>query len=353
MWQNTLHIKFTILTTSKYTVQWDQVSGWCKSNCHFALLNFAIWLRNPFFFRNVVMLYIILTCISQFLFFFAKDLSLAVYFIFTLDYRNDVRQKANLSDFLSSKWVIKQQRQLMTSTTQVTQEFSKDIQCSGGSGSLAEETRVLKIRNTVAGHWKLTMTNWENHQSWCSYNNMRSCQKTQCWPFYGLSALEANWKGEEVQQMDASWTENCHFEVSSSLILHNNKPFLGSFLTCHEKWILYDNRRWPAQWLNWEEASSSAKSLSHLWLFETPWTVAHQASLSITNFRSLLKLMSISSTVVPFSSSLQSLPESGSFPMSQFFALNGQSFGVSASASVLPTNIQGWFPLGLIGWISL
>ena len=91
--------------------------------------------------------------------------------------------------------------------------------------------------------------------------------------------------------------KNCHFEVSSSLILHNNKPSLGSFLTCHEKWILYNNQRWPAQWLNWEEASSSVKSLSHLWLFETPWTVAHQASLSITNFRSLLKLMSIESVM--------------------------------------------------------
>ena len=56
----------------------------------------------------------------------------------------------------------------------------------------------------------------------------------------------------------------------------------------------------------------------------------------------------ISSSVVPFSSSLQPFPGSGSFPMSQFFASGGQSIGVSASASVLPMNIQGWFPLGLI-----
>ena len=61
----------------------------------------------------------------------------------------------------------------------------------------------------------------------------------------------------------------------------------------------------------------------------------------------------ISSFVVPFSSCLQSFPASGSFQMSQFFASGGQSIGVSASASVLPMNIQDWFALGLTGLISL
>ena len=60
----------------------------------------------------------------------------------------------------------------------------------------------------------------------------------------------------------------------------------------------------------------------------------------------------ISSSVIPFSSYLQSFPASGSFPLSQFFASGGQSIGVSASASVLPMNIQDWFPLGLTGLIS-
>ena len=59
----------------------------------------------------------------------------------------------------------------------------------------------------------------------------------------------------------------------------------------------------------------------------------------------------ISSSVVPFSSCLQSFPASGSFPVSQFFTSGGQSIG--ASASVLPMNIQGWYPLGLTGLISL
>ena len=61
----------------------------------------------------------------------------------------------------------------------------------------------------------------------------------------------------------------------------------------------------------------------------------------------------ISSSVVPFSSRLQSFPASGSFPMSQLFTSGGQSIGASALASVLPMNIQDWFPLGLTGWISL
>ena len=62
---------------------------------------------------------------------------------------------------------------------------------------------------------------------------------------------------------------------------------------------------------------------------------------------------SISSSIIPFSSCLQSFPASGSFPMSQLFISGCQSTGVSALASVLPMNIQDWFPLGWTGWISL
>ena len=93
---------------------------------------------------------------------------------------------------------------------------------------------------------------------------------------------------------------------------------------------------------------------------QLPWTAARQASLSITASQSLPKLMSIksvmhptiSSSVVPFSC-LQSFPTSGSFRMSQFFELGGQNIGVSASASVLPMNIQDWFPFRWTGVISL
>ena len=93
----------------------------------------------------------------------------------------------------------------------------------------------------------------------------------------------------------------------------------------------------------------------------TPWTAAHQASLSITNSQNLLKLMSIELVMpsnylilcCPFSSCLRSFPASGSFPMSQFFASGGQSIGVTISASVLPMNIQDQLPLRLTGLISL
>ena len=93
----------------------------------------------------------------------------------------------------------------------------------------------------------------------------------------------------------------------------------------------------------------------------TPWSAALQASLSITNSWSLVKLCplsrwchpTISSSFVPFSSCLQSFQASGSFPMSQFFASGDQSIGVSASASVLPMHIQDWFPFRLTGLISL
>ena len=75
---------------------------------------------------------------------------------------------------------------------------------------------------------------------------------------------------------------------------------------------------------------SSVQSLSHVRLFVTPWTVAHQASLSITNCQSLPKLMTIElvtiSSSVPFSSHPESVPASGSFPMSQFFASGGKVF---------------------------
>ena len=99
----------------------------------------------------------------------------------------------------------------------------------------------------------------------------------------------------------------------------------------------------------------SVQSLSRVQLFATLWTAACQASLSITNSRSLCPNScplswwchpTISSSVIPFSSCLQSCSASGSFQMSHFFASGGQSIGVSASASVLPVNIQDWFPLG-------
>ena len=101
---------------------------------------------------------------------------------------------------------------------------------------------------------------------------------------------------------------------------------------------------------------------SHVWLFATPWTAAHQISLSFTISQSCPSSCwlhqwcrpAISSSDALFFFSPPSFPASGTFPISHLFALSGeQNTGTSASASVLPVNIQGWFPLGLTVLISL
>ena len=99
-------------------------------------------------------------------------------------------------------------------------------------------------------------------------------------------------------------------------------------------------------------------SVSCVWLSATSLTAALQASLSITNswsFSNSCPLTqwchpTISSSVVPFFSCLQSFPASGSFPMGWLLALGGQIIRVSASTSVLPVNIQDWSPLWLTVW---
>ena len=113
------------------------------------------------------------------------------------------------------------------------------------------------------------------------------------------------------------------------------------------------------QWYNAYAYIAVVQLLGCVWLFETPWMAAHQVFLSFTISQSLLSLMSIESMMLSnhliLRYPLLLLPSifsgSGSFPMSQLFTWDGQSIG--ASASVLPMNLQGWFPLGLIDLISL
>ena len=114
--------------------------------------------------------------------------------------------------------------------------------------------------------------------------------------------------------------------------------------------MIWENSNW-----NMYIQFSSVQLLSHVQLFVTPWT----ASLSITNPEACSNSCPLSwwyhpailSPVIPFSSLLQSFPALGSFQMSQFFKSGGQS--IEAWASVLPINIQDWFPLGWTNWISL
>ena len=103
------------------------------------------------------------------------------------------------------------------------------------------------------------------------------------------------------------------------------------------------------------------QSLSHVWLFKQPQGLQHASLLCpplsprvCSNSYPLSQwcYLTISSSAAPFFY-LQSFPASGSFPMSQLFASGGQSTEASSSSSVIPRNIQGWFPLGLPGLISL
>ena len=108
-------------------------------------------------------------------------------------------------------------------------------------------------------------------------------------------------------------------------------------------------------------ALNSVQSLNSVQLFATPWSAAGQASLPNTNSQSLIKLLSIESVMRashlilchPLLLPSSIFPASRSFPMSQSLVSSGQSTGMSFSASLLSTNIQDLFPLGLTGLISL
>ena len=129
---------------------------------------------------------------------------------------------------------------------------------------------------------------------------------------------------------------------------------------CDIEWFALETNQDHALFLRQHQVQfSSVQLLSHVQLFATPWTATHQASLSTPRVYSNSCPLSqwchptISSSVIPFSSRLQSFPASGSFQMSQLFSSDGQSIGVSASKSVLPMDTQDWSPLGWTGWISL
>ena len=134
--------------------------------------------------------------ISHFIF-FANNLLLAVYIYFRLGKWYQTKSKFEWFSYLSSTWVVKQQRQLATSTAHLAQELLTNVPCSGGSRSFAKEMRALKMSSIMARHGKLTATNWDDHQRWSSYN-CRCSRKTQCLLFYGCLAFVAKWKCERA-----------------------------------------------------------------------------------------------------------------------------------------------------------
>ena len=134
-----------------------------------------------------------------------------------------------------------------------------------------------------------------------------------------------------------------------------------SFLSHHLQWFWSPRKKRKNLSLQFSSVQS-LQSLSCVRLFATPWTAACKASLSITKIQepTQIHVCWIGDAIQPshlplspFPHHLQSFPASGSFQMSQFFTSDGQSIRDSASASVLPMNIQDWFPWGWAGWISL
>ena len=111
--------------------------------------------------------------------------------------------------------------------------------------------------------------------------------------------------------------------------------------------------------MRWQR--QSVQSLTRVRLFATPWTVAHQASLSFTNSQNLLKLTSIESVMpsnhlilcCPLLHLLSIFPSIRVFSNESVLCIRWPKYWSSASASVLPMNIQDWFPLGLTNWISM
>ena len=165
--------------------------------------------------------------------------------------------------------------------------------------------------------------------------------------------LDGNWArpiNEKLWGNVVLCKENLMFALSQSLTYSSVQFSYGE----NQKFIMV-KIKWPLKFF------SSVQSLSHVWLFATPWIAARQASLSITNSQSLPKFMSIES-VMPSNHVIlcrpllllpSILPAAQSFQMSQLSAPGGQSTGVSDSTSVLPVNTQDWSPLGWTGWISL
>ena len=156
------------------------------------------------------------------------------------------------------------------------------------------------------------------------------------------------------------WANSAFFKKPYLLLEHHAEIFTGFhdiWDLLYKKWIMSSGvgcikQSWPQLQFSHSVVSDSLQPhrLQHarpLCPSSTPGVYPNSYPLSQWCHST------ISSSVVPFSSCLQSFPPSGSFQMSQFFTSGGQSIGVSALASVLPMNIQDWFPLGWTVWISL
>ena len=112
------------------------------------------------------------------------------------------------------------------------------------------------MRSTVAGHGKLTTTNWEDHQSWSSYKevakelNVNHLMVIQHLMQTGKVKNLSKWVPHELTENQ----KHCHFEVTSLILCNNKEPFLDWIVMYNEKCTLYNNWWWPSQCLDWKEA---------------------------------------------------------------------------------------------------
>ena len=155
-------------------------------------------------------------------------------------------------------------------------------------------------------------------------------------------------KMQEVMQLNVSWTDHL------ALIFNERQSIRkGKHRKCSDSVPILNI---VSLYFKLNNTFSSVRPLSCARIFVTWWTPCPSPTQGVYSDSSPLNRWcypTISFSVIPFSFCPKSFPASGSFPMSQLFASGGQSIGVSASTSVLPMSIQDWFPLGLIGWISL
>ena len=137
-------------------------------------------------------------------------------------------------------------------------------------------------------------------------------------------------------------------EISFSLIIFDLQCYIS--LSCTVKWFRFSDFFFHTV-IKFTTVAQTCLTLCDPMDCSTPgFPVHHQLpELAQTHVHWVSDAIQTSHPVLPFSFCLQSFPASGSFPMSQFFASGGQTIGISDSASVLPMNIQDWFPLGLTG----
>ena len=173
-------------------------------------------------------------------------------------------------------------------------------------------------------------------QGWCWWHENVSYSSCH-------TLIKFSYKGTHTQQINVSvWNYNYLLFIKWKWIITRS-----SFSSC---WVGWEGVQFSQFGCSVMSDSLRPQGLQHTRL---PWPSPTSGAYSNSCPLSWWCYPTISSSVIPFSSHLQSFPASGSFQMSQLFASSGENTGVSASTSVFPMNIQDWFPLGWTGWISL